>query len=420
MAQLPWNGPLFPVKGRLAARYAQALKHVLGLECPLTSFSVDRAGWSPQLAATLGADYLGAGALRHAIILSPDQASAPPVRRRFSYEAPALEMVYLRARATLLTLIEHEAVIVELDTSHPFCRSAVDLLAVSGVEACFSTPNDTLGKTQRLLELAAGLREKARLLDNAYIEQMLAMVKDVGDPRQRALPDPLRLPVESVWAEIGGGVYVLRRLDKEERRYPVVITAQPDAGVQALEVTALTLDDPALVDLLHGLEWLKYNVTEELLRRRLTEMEVDALLAADEPAPATSDSERRRQLARHPNVQELLPPIYWELDTLLKHWGPHAFNPGKLSAAAKWALAQPAAAADVVGHLVARFTPFDYATFTHHHRWTVEQEWPGYSAAKRRYLAEKFPYLTASFIAASSEAPGAEPSSADEAGAQPA
>ena len=49
-------------------------------------------------------------ALRYAIILSPDQATAPLLRRRFSYEAALIEKVYIDARATLLNLIEYEPV----------------------------------------------------------------------------------------------------------------------------------------------------------------------------------------------------------------------------------------------------------------------------------------------------------------------
>src|ERR1700712_5937150 len=101
MSKLPWDGPLFPVKGHMAERYALALKQIAKLDCPLAEFSVDRMGWSPQLAAKLGDDYLGGAALRYAIILTPDQSAAPPIYRRFSYEAALIEQVYLGARATL-------------------------------------------------------------------------------------------------------------------------------------------------------------------------------------------------------------------------------------------------------------------------------------------------------------------------------
>src|SRR5689334_1804315 len=139
MSKLPWDGPLFSVKGHLSERYALALKHIRGIDCPLTEFGVDRMGWSPQLAAMLGEDYLGGEALRYAIILSPDQADSPPLRRRFSYEAPLIEMVYLEAREALLDLVEREPVIVELDNGLTFCRNAVDVLGIQSALARVDT-----------------------------------------------------------------------------------------------------------------------------------------------------------------------------------------------------------------------------------------------------------------------------------------
>ena len=40
MSKLPWHGPLFAVQGHLTERYALALKHARGLECPIAEFSV--------------------------------------------------------------------------------------------------------------------------------------------------------------------------------------------------------------------------------------------------------------------------------------------------------------------------------------------------------------------------------------------
>ncbi len=100
MSKLPLDGPLFPVKGQLAERYALALNHVAKLDCPLKEFGVDRMGWSPQLAATLGEDYLGADVLCDYLVA--DQSAAPPLRRRFSYEAALIEDLYLGARRCLV------------------------------------------------------------------------------------------------------------------------------------------------------------------------------------------------------------------------------------------------------------------------------------------------------------------------------
>lgn len=397
MARLPWHGPLFPVGQHLAQRYAAALKAARGLECPLERFSIDRMGWSPQIAAILGEDYMGAEALRSAIILSPDQAEAPPLRRRFSYEAALIELVYLEARATLLDLIEHEPVLAELDGGITFCRVPSDLLLLREALARIDTPQSTLDQSRDLIELGRGLGERARLLDDGYIDQMLALVANVGDPRRRRFPPGLHLPVGSFWADLEGAgpAYVLR----SEPGLPIVIAARPDPGLDPARATVLALDDPAVIGVLHGAGLLHYSRVEQQVRRRLDELEVDTLLSLGEQ-PEQGQA-RRRQIARRGDMRQALPPLYWELDHVQKRLaGGSPLDPQRLSAEARWALSLPVREADVLGHLMARFVRYDYRLLVQHLRRDVQFQWANYSDAKRRYLEREFPYMTQGFVGA--------------------
>jgi hypothetical protein len=410
MSKLPWHGPLFPVKGHLAERYALALKHARGMDCPIAEFSVDRMGWSPQLAAALGDDYLGGEALRYAIILSPDQAGASLLRRRFSYEAPLMELVYLEARATILGLIEYEPVVVELDNGLTFCRTPTDALNIQAALARIETPRGTLAKSRQLLELANGLGEKVRLLDDSYIDQMLALAKDVGDPRRRPMPPGLRVPVGSLWAMVAGAVYVLRPLPGR-RGDTIVVATRVDDALKSLPALAVELDDAVLVDLLLEAGFLRFGNEGTLLRKRLGELELEALLAVGEQAPAAEGAARRRQLAANSAAQAALPPLYWELDGEQKRLAAGgSFDPRRLSVEARWALAVPARDPDVVGHLMARFVRFDYRLMTHHHRRIVRAEWGRYSEAKQRYLEATYPYITQGFVSKPETTPTIETS----------
>jgi hypothetical protein len=398
MSKLPWHGPLFPVKDHLAERYAVALKHIARRDCPLQEFSVDRLGWSPQLAAKLGDDYLGDAALRYAIILSPDQSAAPPVYRRFSYEAALIERVYLQARPSLLNLVEYEPVVVEIDGGITFCRVAGDLLGIQAALARVDTPRATLAQTRRLLELGHGLGEKVRLLDDGYIDQMLALVKEVGDPRRRPLPPGIRVAVGSLWADVDGSAYALRPPSGSSRA-TLLIATRPSKTARGIAVTPLELDEPRVVDILAQEGFLHYKNAPTLLPKRLGELEVDALLASGEHAPAADILARRRQLAGSQAAQAALPPLYWELDAEQKRLAAGgALDPADLSVEARWALATPAREPDVVGHLLARFVRYDYRLMIHHHRRIVEAEWDRYSDAKRRYLAAAFPYMVQGFV----------------------
>jgi len=398
MSKLHWHGPLFPVKGLLAERYALALKQLTKLACPLQEFSVDRMGWSPQLAATLGEDYLGGDALRYAIILSPDQSAAPPVYRRFSYEAALIEQVYLQARPALLNLVENEPVVVELDAGLTFCRVAGDLLGIQAALARVDTPRATLAHTRELLELGHGLGEKVRLLDDGYIEQMLTLVKDVGDPRRRPLPPGIRLAVGSLWGDVDGSAYVLRPAAGSARP-TLLIATRPSKIGRGMAVTSLELDAPHVIDMLYQEGFLHYNNAAMLLPKRLGELEIDALLVSGEGAPAADAIARRRQLAGNKAAQAALLQLYWELDAEQKQvtFG-GTLDPADLSPAARWALATPAREPDVVGHLLARFVRYDYRLMAHHHRRIVEAEWGRYSEAKQRYLAATFPYMIQGFV----------------------
>ena len=398
MSKLPWHGPLFPVKGHLAERYALALKHIVKRECPIEEFGIDRLGWSPQLAARLGDDYLGAGALRYAIILSPDQSAAPPVYRRFSYEAALIEDVYLEARSSLLNLVGDEPVVVELDGGITFCRAAGDLLGIQAALARVDTPRATLARTRELLELGHGLGEKVRLLDDGYIDQMLALAKDVGDPRRRPLPPGIRVVVGSLWGDVDGSAYVLRppagRLGAT-----LLIATRPGKAGRGMAVTPLELDEPRVVDVLSEEGFLHYGNAPMLLPKRMGELELDALLASGEPAPSADDTARRRQLAGSQAAQAALPQIYWELDAEQKRLtGGGTIDLAALSVAARWALATPARDPEVIGHLLARFVRSDYRLMAHHHRRIVEAEWGRYSDAKQRYLSATFPYMIQGFV----------------------
>jgi uncharacterized protein DUF6638 len=405
MSKLPWDGPLFPVKGHLAERYALALKHARKLDCPLTEFSIDRMGWSPQLAATLGEDYLGSEALRYAIILSPDQSAAPPIRRRFSYEAPLLELVYLEARATLLNLVDQEPVIVELDGGVTFCRNAGDVLGIQAAIARIDTPRRTLEKSRALLELANGLGQKARLLDDGYIDQLLALVKEVGDPRRRPLPPGLRVAVRSLWAEAVGPVYVLRPPIGQQANTLLIATWPGKVG-RGMPVVALELDEPGVVDALHQEGFLHYANATALLTKRIGELELEALLAVGELQPASDGPARRRQIVGNPAVRAALPQLYWELDAAHKQLAAGGtVEPSHMSVEARWALATPARDPDVVGHLLARFVRYDYRLMAHHHRRMIAAEWARYSEAKRRYLEATFPYMTQGFVGRSENSP---------------
>lgn len=399
MSKSSLTEPLFPVSGHLAERYAAALKHATGAECPLDSFAVDRLGWSPQLAALLGEGYLMAEALRYAIVLSPDQQEAPAIWRRYSYEAPLIGRVYEEARGTLLSLIEHEPIIAEIDNGLTFCRAPSDLLGAGRAAVRLETPRDTLTKSQRLLGMARELGERARLLDDEHIDGMLALVAEVGDARRRPQPPEIAMELRSFWAEVDGAAYVLRPPDGQTGD-TIVIATRPDGALARLPVVALELDEPRVVDVLHEAGYLRYGNEQALLAKRVGDLEVEALLEAGlEPLSENDDKVRRRQLSRSAEARAALPPLYWELDAEQKRLaGGGRFEPQQLSPEARWALSTPARDTEIIVSLLARFVRYDYRLLLNHQRRSVGGAWERYGKAKRRYLRGIAPYIEEGFV----------------------
>ncbi|NOK63849.1 MAG: hypothetical protein GFH27_549357n16 [Chloroflexi bacterium AL-W] len=392
MTRHPRNESLLRVRGHLTERYAQALHHIRNLDCPLDEFDIDRLGWSPQLAALLGNDYLGNNALRYAIILSTDQATVPVLYQRFSYEAPLIEKVYRDARPTLLNLIEHESVVVEFDNGLTFCHNAVDVLGIQSVKVRIETPSQILTKSSELLELAGGLNEQARLLNEHYIDKMLALAQDIGDPRRRPIPPRLQRTIGSLWAEVDGAVYVFRP-HTGQKQDPIVVATRPDI-LHDLPVVALEIGDPLVVGALHNGGFLRYSPESALLKRRLNNLILDTLLTANEPGIAATATAQRRQLERSSKAQAMLPKVYWELNTLQQHLAAGgSFDPSRLSVEAKWALSAPNRSITVASNLLARFVRYDYVLQTHRQWRHLQAEWDRYSPAKQHYLTQSFPQL---------------------------
>ncbi len=392
-------GLLFPVKGHLAERYAAALTEATGARCTLNNFAVDRMGWSPQLAAQLGDSYLGSDGMRYAIILSPDQGNAPVLRRRYSYENALVDMVYDESRATLLYVIEHEPLVAELDNGQTFCRSAIDLFGIQQVVAHIETPQRTLAKTKELLNLAEGLKAQARLLDDSYIDQMLTLVRAVGDPRRRPLPPDMQLPVRSLWAEIDGVVYVLRPANGRSGD-TLVISTRATSALARLPVLSFEIDDPGLVDVLHQQGYLRFGNQQALLKKRLGELELDALLLANEQDVPQDEVGRRRLFNRSAAARSALPSLYWELSDEQKRLNAGAhFDAAHLSPEARWALSTPGGDTEIMVNMLARFVRYDYRLMVHHQRRSIEAEWERYTPAKRAYLQRAFPALTQGFVA---------------------
>ncbi|PHP67320.1 hypothetical protein CSC94_09780 [Zhengella mangrovi] len=239
-------GRLLPIsEPHLIARYNKALKAFGFPETGLTSFEIDRTGFSPQVAEELGDfDYLDPNGInRRFIILTPAQRDLPVVHTRFSNTSQLMfEFMQSNARAINALTIK-DVIFGEIEDSVSYVDDVEDLLSINQVQFRVLSAEDVVGKAAELRGLVDRLKsEPDAWRDNAMLEKMVALAKVTGDIRENALvPDKVVFRHNAYWTSHFGGLYVFI----DERMTTVI--AHPDAPgfrrSRPWQVSYLSLDD---------------------------------------------------------------------------------------------------------------------------------------------------------------------------------
>lgn len=308
---------LFPVSGALAERYRTLLRDVLGLECRLETFSVDRGGFSPEVAVQLGPDYLRTGETsRLIIVLSPDQSRAALHRCGSSYERLVLERLYQEGRKLIGFLTFKHLLWGELDDRAGLVARPDDLLLVETVELELDTQARDLEKLALFHRQAAELLRGDGLNRDSSIHAMLHLrddlVRRLGDLRKLEFEGPLnlRMGVGSFHSDLFGGCYVLR--DRETCLIHGDGEKAPGNLVSSC-FPCFRYQDPQLIDYLQQNEFVE--LRSELIEQRIREMENELLLQQDLNPLRLHFVQRRYYLKQ---LRSLFPASYYELRDLLK------------------------------------------------------------------------------------------------------
>jgi hypothetical protein len=354
----------FPVDGALAQRYRTLLREILGHECTLESFSVDRGGWSPEVAGELGPDYLKTGdTTRLLILLSPDQSRAAVNRSGNSYQRLVLDRLYEQGRTLINFLTFKHLLWGELDDHAGLVERPDDLLLVETVELSLDTQSRDLKKLALFHRQAAEMLRGNGLNRDSSIHAMLhlrnELVQRLGDLRNLEFDGPvtLRMGVGSFFSDLFGGCYVLR--DTES----CLIHGDQGKGARELIsscVPCFRYDDPKLVDYLQQQGFIE--LSSDLMEQRVKEMENELLLQQDLNPLRLHFVQRRHYLKQ---LRSLFPSSYYELRDLLKIRSErrHRRRLGELMAkctpATRLKLALPLKQPAFVSRLLAEIDPTD-------------------------------------------------------------
>lgn len=206
-------GRLLPVTEKhLIERYNKALV-AFGLPATkLTSFEIDRTGFSPQIAEELGDPlYLDPQEVnRRFIILTPAQADLPVVHTAFSNTSQLLYEFFEGNSRAIDALTIKDVIYGEIEDSVAKVENVEDLISINQVEFRVLSAEDVVGKATELATLVDRLKQEPNAWrDDAMLERMVELAKVCGDIRENALvPDHVIFRHNAFWTSHFGGLYV--------------------------------------------------------------------------------------------------------------------------------------------------------------------------------------------------------------------
>jgi len=206
-------GRLLPVEEpHLIDRYNKALA-AFGLPATkLARFTIDRTGYSPEIADELGEpSYLDPNDVnRRFIILTPAQIELPVVHTAFSNTSQLVHEFMTKNQRAIDALTIKDVIYGEIEESVAKVETIEDLLSINQVEFRVLSAEDVVGKAAELGTLVDRLKQEPDAWrDSAMLNRMVELAKVTGDIRENALvPDQVIFRHNAYWTSHFGGLYV--------------------------------------------------------------------------------------------------------------------------------------------------------------------------------------------------------------------
>lgn len=204
----------------LIKRYNQCLATMGIQKTGLKAFSIDRMGWSPEIAAERGDDYY----LSHgdanplAIILSPEQIAAPIYFPMHSFDWELMRVWYKARRSQIADITKDSAIWLDIDQEVDVYQLPSDLTMVKEVIVRAATP-DNLIERARVQDglVKRWLSEPNALFDKDLLSALEKTAKDDGDYRHRQMiiRDLQYSNLRDFYSPCFGGSFVLRSRNEQ-------------------------------------------------------------------------------------------------------------------------------------------------------------------------------------------------------------
>jgi len=266
---------LFEVKTKkMVDRYNACLEH-LGIEpTRLKTFSIDKVGWSPQIAKEKGDDHYLTHGLSNTVgvILSVEQENASLHFPYYSFEKSLMTKVFDSLKTTLMDVTTDTGVCLDIDNDISRFRSPYDLLLVEHYYVNFSTPIGIGEASKKQKELIVNFEDDdAAWQDPQARQELIDSVNNYGDLRRRklSLHQVFFDETESFFTRNFGGVFIFR--PSKSDTYMVMINEDQEDQIEAHPydgISVFTLSDKKLLKVLRNDEYIPeiYFEIENLLR----------------------------------------------------------------------------------------------------------------------------------------------------------
>jgi len=406
------HGRLIQVKNRaMRERYNRALESLTGRTTALAAFHIDLSGFSPEVARELDNPlYLNPhGVNKKFILLTTGQARLPALDTQFTSSATILKRFIADNKKPLFALSTRDVIFGELQNSTYKIDDPGDLLAINRVRVEVRTIKDIVAKARELEALIARFQaDDAAWHDEATLQAMVDLAKVTGDIRRHpVLPVRTEYGQPNYFASHFGGVYVF--LDTKPA---TLISLDPDfaarltPGGPKLEhipiadraAVAQFLDDRKLIAFVgQGLA-----DPARLLREKAEFVAYDTLARAGaiEDVTKMDDEAFKRLIYAHIDA---MPPEFRALSDAVRAL---ENDPGiglmQLPGEAYFYAVRSSNHADreLVNHLIAQFTPYDFRHCYICNRALFERHYADWPPAKQALVAD---YLAAHYAGAEAE-----------------
>lgn len=230
-----YRSELIPVSGKLVERYNKCLKTLGFTETKLESFSIDGAGWSPEIAEEKNnTQYLNHGeANPHGIIISPLQKGKPVYLPFHSFDREMMQHVFRTHGTKINDITRDSAICIDFDQDIDVFYEPLDVLKYKDISITFRLINQLEDKQKEQLQLVEKFYHGNNFIDEDLHQELLASAKAYGDLRQRDLKlHALHFATGSFFTRAFGGVYLLRDFIK-----PIVVFEDKEVYKQAIKDT---------------------------------------------------------------------------------------------------------------------------------------------------------------------------------------